>query len=321
MSKIILQPSGNKDARDHYVDTIENEVSLERIKPHISEDDYKVLNYIYPSGGCKIWGVTDGGSNLTKWKRIGEGDVTLFSRQGYIYASAVTTFKLHSKSLAASLWNYNSKGQTWEYIYFLDEVKSHKISYLEFNQAVGYSDKFVIQGFSVLDREKSAKVLKAFDLYSDTYFETISEEDYQDVVEKLQQLELTEVETVSTRRLEQGYLKKILFGNLNTGTCSCCKKELPISFLVTAHIKKRAYCSIEERLDKNIVMPMCKLGCDEIYEKGYISVLEGKFIELKDSPSTEELRSYIQGVVGNKCDYYNDKTKNFFKWHRKHHSS
>lgn len=319
MSRIVLQPSGNRDARDHYVDTIENEVSLERIKPHISDDNFKILNSIYPNGSCKVWGVTDGGSNLTKWKRIDSGDVTLFARQGYIYASAVTTFKLHSRSLAASLWDYNSKGQTWEYIYFLDEVKSHKISYLEFNQAVGYANNFIIQGFSVLDREKSAKVLKTFDLYSDTYFELIEEEDYENIVEKLQKLESTEIETISTRRLEQGYLKTILFGNHSLGNCACCKKKLPISLLVTAHIKKRAYCSLDERLDKNIVMPMCKLGCDEIYEKGYISVLNGKFIELKPSPITSDLKNFIYSVIGNSCDYFNNRTEKYFKWHRDFH--
>ena len=40
MSNVILQPSSNKDAREHYVDTIANPVSLERIRSYINADDY-----------------------------------------------------------------------------------------------------------------------------------------------------------------------------------------------------------------------------------------------------------------------------------------
>ena len=101
--------------------------------------------------------------------------------------------------------------------------------------------------------------------------------------------------------------------------CACCNRELPISLLVTAHIKKRAFCSLNEKLDKNIVIPMCKFGCDEIFEKGYISVKDGKFIELDKTPSTSHLKSYIQKVNGNICNYYNGSTLPYFIWHFDHH--
>jgi len=54
MSKIILQPSGNKDAREHYVDTIKNNVLLESIKHHISSQDFKILQGIYPTGNVRF---------------------------------------------------------------------------------------------------------------------------------------------------------------------------------------------------------------------------------------------------------------------------
>ena len=50
---------------------------------------------------------------FNKWKRINTGDITLFSSSGKIYSSAVTTYKLHSQSLAVELWDYNEKGETW----------------------------------------------------------------------------------------------------------------------------------------------------------------------------------------------------------------
>jgi len=318
MSKIILQPSGNKDAREHYVDTIKNNISLKTIQSFVSPQEFEVLQQIYPTGECKVWGVTPAGNNITKWNRIKSGDVTLFSKEGGIFASAVTTFKLHSKNLASELWNYNNKGQTWEYIYFLDEVKNHNIPYVEFNRAVGYADNYVIQGFNVLKPEQSVSVMKTFDLESEIFVEEITEEVFEEVLYRLKSLEETEVEITSSRRLEQGFLKKILFGKKIIGTCAGCKKEFPVSYLITAHIKKRAFCELPERKDINVVMPMCKMGCDEIYEKGYISVLNGVFVDMLKTPNSSELQKYIEQIINTSCDFYNQKTKSYFEWHFNH---
>jgi len=319
MSKVILQPSGNKDAREHYSDTIEKSIPLLSIKPYISLKEFETLNDIYPSGECKIWGVTPGSrdNNITKWNRIEIGDVCLFSREGEIYASAVTTFKLHSKKLAISLWDFDNKGQTWEYIYFLEEVKTHSIPYLQFNKVVGYADNYVIQGFNVLDNEKSNKLLQFFDLESEIFIEDVSKENYEKILAKLENLKETETEISSTRRLEQGYLKKLLFGKKTIGTCAGCKKDYPVSFLVTAHIKKRAQCEPNERTDVNIVMPMCKMGCDEVFEKGYVSVSNGIFIDMNKTPKSTALQDYINVFSNTKCDYFNEKTEKYFNWHLK----
>jgi hypothetical protein len=65
-------------------------------------------------------------------------------------------------------------------------------------------------------------------------------------------------------------------------------------------------------------MPMCKMGCDEIYEKGYISVFNGVFIDMSKTPNSSELQKYIDKVSNTDCDYYNQKTKNYFEWHYNH---
>ena len=43
MNKIILQQSSNKDAREHYVDTIENPVSLDSIKSFLDSKTLSIL--------------------------------------------------------------------------------------------------------------------------------------------------------------------------------------------------------------------------------------------------------------------------------------
>jgi len=320
MSKIILQPSGNKHAKEHYSDTILNPVSLDRIEQYIDEIDFENLTQIYPAGKAMVWGVTPSGNNITKWNKIESGDITLFSKEGAIFSSGVTTYKLHSKSLAEYLWKFDSKGQTWEYIYFIEEVKKHNIPYLDFNRAVGYAENNIIQGFNVLKPKQSSSVLKAFDLESDVFIETISQEEYIDTVDKLNDLEETESEVTSLRRLEQGYLKKHLFGNKTIASCACCHNNYPVSYIVTAHIKKRAFCNSQEKRDKNVVMPMCKFGCDELFEKGYISVKNGKFVSLKKRPTSPVIERYISNLKNNTCDYYANDSSLYFDWHLNHHS-
>ncbi|WP_201782247.1 hypothetical protein [Paenibacillus xylanivorans] len=89
----------------------------------------------------------------------------------------VVVLKLQHKELATRLWGYDKSGQTWEYVYFLDEIKQHAIPYIEFNRAVGYADNYIIQGFNVMREELSERMLSSFDLKSEIYLPDVSEEE------------------------------------------------------------------------------------------------------------------------------------------------
>jgi hypothetical protein len=320
MNKIILQPAGNSAALSHYQETIITPVPLSSISTFLPAHVISDLEQIYPGGAAQIWGATGGGSNATKWNRIAIGDVTLFARNGHIFSSAVVTYKLRSAELATALWGQNSEGQTWEYIFFLDELKQIHILYSQFNQVIGYANNFVIQGFSVLSEERSRPVFEAFDLTSDTYIEEIGEEEFGEVNDRLDELEETDGVVRSFRRLEQGYLKNRLFGKRTLGTCGICQKEFPVSFLVAAHIKKRSRCTLAERIDPNVVMPMCKFGCDDLFEKGYIAVQDGEVISLHRQLSSAFVETYLEKLVGQSCIYYNERTASYFLYHHQLHT-
>jgi hypothetical protein len=76
--------------------------------------------------------------NVNKWARVSPGDTALFSREGFIFASATVAATLRSPLLAERLWHRNDDGETWECIYFLDELKRLAIPYAAFNPAAGY---------------------------------------------------------------------------------------------------------------------------------------------------------------------------------------
>ena len=320
MNKIILQPAGNPDAYEHYIESCSNPVSLNRITSFVSENDARILRTIY-STGVFLWGVTAGKtlSNKRNWDKIESGDVGLFSRNGVIFSSGVVTYKMHNKDLALELWGTDNDGETWEYIYFLDEIKNHNIPYPYFNEVVGYKKKYIIRGFNVLDESKSNAVFEKFNLRSGIHLPPIEKDEHKEILHNLTGDNNEKVETY--RRKEQEYLKSSLFGYKKQIECGICNKTFNKDMVWCSHIKKRRYCTNEEQVNLNVVMPMCKFGCDDLFEKGYLTVSEGSVKILKRSGNSDDLDDYLNEIEGNTCSYWGDKTIAFFKWHNDFHTN
>lgn len=75
-----------------------------------------------------------------------------------------------------------------------------------------------------------------------------------------------------TARKEQYILREWLFKNKKHEKCAICGHEFSIKTLITAHKKARADCNDAERLDPYIVMPLCLIGCDYLYENMYVYI-------------------------------------------------
>lgn len=67
-------------------------------------------------------------------------------------------------------------------------------------------------------------------------------------------------------------------------------------------------------------MPMCKFRCDDLFEKGYISVINGE-IKVNKKTVTDPLEIYLDSIKGLNCKYWSDATKIYFEWHNNHHSN
>ena len=102
--------------------------------------------------------------------------------------------------------------------------------------------------------------------------------------------------------------------------CELCGRTLPVSSLVAAHIKKRANCSHEERLDPNVVMRACRFGCDELFERGYVlvadngAIVEGEMLV----QSNDDTRTVAGTLLGRSCLAFRDSTREYFRYHRSH---
>lgn len=118
-------------------------------------------------------------------------------------------------------------------------------------------------------------------------------------------------------RLEQKFLREQLFGNKLFFTCSICGKILPLEIMIAGHIKPRSECTIKEKKDfVNIVFPVCLLGCDSLYERGFIGINESGIIEVTQRPRvTKSLKSVLNKLNDKRCLSWNEKNSMYFSWH------
>lgn len=321
MSRVIFQPTGSiKKSNKNYTNTIVNSVDIKKIKEFVTEEQYENLFNLYPEKLIPTWGISSGKNeaNVKKWNSINTGDLVFFTADKEVHSYGFVTFKLHNSKLAEELWGKNEEGNTWEYIYFLSEIKKCNIPQSFINEILGYNPKYAVQGVNVLKENQSNTILAHFDFENETDLQEVSKNEYEDIIRSYDRNQL-DTEHKAKGRREQAYLRKTLFKNELAHECEVCGVEYPIQFLVAAHIKKRAFCSPDEKLDfENIVIPMCKFGCDDLFERGYISIIDGQVVSNKKF-STESIDNYINKIEGRTIKKWNAGTAKYFSWHSEHH--
>jgi predicted restriction endonuclease len=127
----------------------------------------------------------------------------------------------------------------------------------------------------------------------------------------------TDADTSGTRRLEHDKLSKWVMAQAR-GQCALCHRPFPDNFLITAHIKKRKWCSDTERNDMaSIAMAACKLGCDVLYEAGLIGVdAAGQVIASDLLHHSAPLMDYFNAnLKGKICKNWKSGSRDYFDWH------
>ena len=72
--------------------------------------------------------------------------------------------KKHKEHNEVRIWGESSKGNDYEYIYFLNNLTDQNINIKDFNRSVGYSPNNIVQGFSVLPEDRSMNAIRDFNL-------------------------------------------------------------------------------------------------------------------------------------------------------------
>ena len=145
------------------------------------------------------------------------------------------------------------------------------------------------------------------------------ESDFKNAIVDISDMKETDIKIKGHRRLEQGYLRRHLFSRKKIDSCGICNTEYPVEFLSVANTKKCFKCAQDVKLDLNVVIPMCKFGCDEIYERGYIFVEDRNVKIKKESIKLNQISSYCDSINEKHCKYYNNDTLDYFNWHKSFH--
>ena len=320
--RVAIQPCGNSVSQEHYKDTIENLVPISKIEPFLSPVQRTDLLEVC-SSHTAVWGVTKGkrgGINRNKWLKLKPGDIALLYKDKKIFSVGRIVLTMHNRELAAHLWSTNDDGDTWEYIYFLDDLQEINIPLKDYNKALDYESNNVVQGFNVHEGEKVESLLGLLELSPEETIEEPNVDSPQSFQQQLHLLEDTDQDHQTKARKEMGILRRHLFGKNATGHCDICNKELPVGCIVAAHIKPRRDCGPSERKDLNVVMRACRFGCDELFERSYIQVNEKGIIEagINLERSTNDLKKEAMKVISRETSAFNKETRGYFEWHRNH---
>lgn len=121
----------------------------------------------------------------------------------------------------------------------------------------------------------------------------------------------------SKSRKEQQFLRAHLANGKLEVFCSICQNIFPLNFVIASHIKPRKYCEMIEKIDfDNIATFMCKTGCDDLYEKGYIYVDEGFIKRNVKRKTTDYLDKIISNLEGKKVKNWSN-SKVYYDFHKK----
>ncbi|WP_431868921.1 hypothetical protein [Nocardiopsis eucommiae] len=116
-------------------------------------------------------------------------------------------------------------------------------------------------------------------------------------------------------RAEQKKLRAKKLGDKTEVACDLCQLVLPRRLVHTAHIKRRSESSPYERGDLNNVMNACVMGCDSLFEHGFVYVDVDGFIHASDQVKGEGL-TVAALRVGDDCSAFSKKSAPYFAWHR-----
>jgi hypothetical protein len=160
--KILLQPSSGRKAMEHFEDTVEGGVPLSSLKNRLSREDYSVLAHLKKKN-IKTWGFVPAKDGSRKeWEEMEKGDWSLFyANRKFFYFSKVY-LKIRDRELAEYLWGLDDNGNTWEFIYFIEEGKQIEIPYKPeiINKIDGnpYSPDHILQGALLLDGPNAVRM-------------------------------------------------------------------------------------------------------------------------------------------------------------------
>lgn len=330
--RVVMQPASplDKTVKKHYQDTIATPVVFDEHADLLDPSTLAQLHALFPDGQAQIWGIVPGKprsnskaqtpANLSKINKIKPGDWAFFTGDNRAYFGGTIALTWHNPDLARRLWDENGNGQTWEYMYALSDTRTFDIHIKEFRSLLGWNADANVMGITVLDEDKSDLVLEHLTLDAGPHAAAAADPAADEEAIAAYDGELERAATRAARG-EQAALKRHLLPGAS-GTCALCGRHLPKAVLHAAHIKKRSACDEAEKRDlANVAMLACTLGCDALFEHGYVTVDDQGHIQVSHlAADTPDLAAHIKhnNLDGRPITWWNPQREAYYAWHRTH---
>ncbi|KAI9884648.1 MAG: hypothetical protein M1823_003568 [Watsoniomyces obsoletus] len=160
MAKVIIQPSyGNKDARRHWQDTLDQEVPFitDARQSTLTTEQRARLTTYHPTGSARFWGAT--GNHDARMATLNRGDVILFTGLKIVRAVGEVGYSFHNPAFADTLWDAHPTRGSYTNVYSLLAFQSTDIPYEEIWNLPGFNNGDNFMGLRFLNPEKSDTVL------------------------------------------------------------------------------------------------------------------------------------------------------------------
>jgi hypothetical protein len=118
------------------------------------------------------------------------------------------------------------------------------------------------------------------------------------------------------RRVELSRLRRERLGRAAFAQCELCGRHLPVELLRVTRIKRLSACTVPERLDLANSVVLCELGCDTLFEHGYVHVDEQGGVQRSNRLQTPDLLDFAASVVGRRFAAHGPENARYFEHHR-----
>ena len=257
----------------------------------------------------------DGYNNkdLGNWKKSKVGDNCLFYRDKKFFSKSKIILKLVDENIASRFLVKTTKGDLSKNLFILEPSSEISITNYRFNKALNKANS-PLNSFKI-ENIKNRNLLKELGISNLKTMTGRREDFYQSRLHELEKLD--GIKSQAKIRLEQDVFTEFLFSDCSNSKCAICSRSYPNSIMVAGHIKKRSLSSDIERRNLNNVMPVCKMGCDDLFERGYIYINKKGRIKRNDEKEiTSDLKQYLDSIVDKKSWFFNKKNAIFFDQHR-----
>lgn len=321
VQNVIILPASR-----HFEQTVDNIVPFSTLNRFLAPPLLKTLRNSVQSDGVATWGLTPGlkGQHRQKWVDLRSGDLAVFTGQGAAFATGTVIGKDHNPKFSRSLWGTGDDGMTWEYMIFLTEAQllDPAVPYSDIAPILDYASNWVPLGAMLIRPPLSKSLAQKLGpaLPSTRILQPPEASRDAEVSKNLEEMLELDAERTVKSRLEQQKIRSLLFGAASIGLCDLCGSEFPKELLIAAHIKRRSACSNEEKRDhaRNI-LSLCRFGCDELFERGFVVVKNGRVADGPNPSVTDVVSRRVSFLRGKAVSKFNKGNAQYFDWHRQSH--